>query len=868
MDGCTSYVSEFRGRTIRLPETVSGKAKLTLADFKKIIHDKPLIGADSGAAKLQVIDSTGNLADSVDWHGGWGSPPYTWTLDSGAFPGGVTIDSGTGEISGTPTETGTFAPVIKVTNGVGESVTATMSMIVKAYVNEQFLSADGLGTFTLKNSGSVSIVSDKCRIAFNDTKKWNDDTFNPGDPPFDPVSVYRACGSGNWTIRAKFSMNTTPADCFRVGLCALTSTGITGYYGGILFGFYGNLVAMVAHNLYTGAESHDNGYEYISDPFYSGNWAGTRTAFEFMLRRNGSNVGCYRREVGATTWSYIDGAACSPFAVGIVVSTNQTRNISVDVDYLMYAEGDLGFDRTVMSKARVGVPYSCSAEGKGGAGEYVYAVSAGTLPVGLALNTATGEISGRPEETGTATFTIQVTDGLAATATQEYTITTVYEVSIVPDVLVAGWTTKDYTAQLDVNAIGELDISQVTIYDSCRLGEWAVKFSSSTDFEISGPGVAGVAGDTETDLVIPGVMKIDAAAWGGTIIPGYELTFKTCISWENENPVQALYDVLALKTGLPTNLINASSYFGDKYLGKLAASAAAGATEITVTVTVPTVIETGETLIITEGATTEEVTVATGNDEATGYPPEITLLVSSLANSYTKAATVTWKERGSLDTSGLYSFDDEFSRCVDESIAISLSADREMSIAQIEEVIAAHIDGFLHHDNWGVDRIHTFRPRSGSTVATIDNTIMLSPGAEVETLEVINEIKVKHGYDYAENKYLYEFTYPESDAANKSLWRNEIKRTVEVLLPGFYTATPAVNIATMKFLTREDGLRVFVFNATLKALLMRIGERYTMNSTRARFNSEVEIIGMRSGRFVDDIQLQFAAYDRTQFMDL
>lgn len=48
-----------------------------------------------------------------------GTAPYTFSIASGALPAGVTLNSSTGEVSGTPTETGTFADiVIRVTDDV------------------------------------------------------------------------------------------------------------------------------------------------------------------------------------------------------------------------------------------------------------------------------------------------------------------------------------------------------------------------------------------------------------------------------------------------------------------------------------------------------------------------------------------------------------------------------------------------------------------------------------------------------------------------------------------------------------------------------------------------------------------------------
>ena len=67
----------------------------------------------------------------------------------------------------------------------------------------------------------------------------------------------------------------------------------------------------------------------------------------------------------------------------------------------------------------VGAEYNNELDAIGGTAPYNWSISAGSLPAGLSLNSATGEISGTPTAEETASFTINVTD--SATPAQEAT---------------------------------------------------------------------------------------------------------------------------------------------------------------------------------------------------------------------------------------------------------------------------------------------------------------------------------------------------------------------------------------------------------------------------------------------------------------
>ena len=66
---------------------------------------------------------------------------------------------------------------------------------------------------------------------------------------------------------------------------------------------------------------------------------------------------------------------------------------------------------------QLGVPYNSQAIASGGSGAYQFAITGGALPAGIALNPATGAISGTPTADGTFSYTVQVTDSNGAMAT-------------------------------------------------------------------------------------------------------------------------------------------------------------------------------------------------------------------------------------------------------------------------------------------------------------------------------------------------------------------------------------------------------------------------------------------------------------------
>lgn len=77
----------------------------------------------------------------------------------------------------------------------------------------------------------------------------------------------------------------------------------------------------------------------------------------------------------------------------------------------------------VIPTGTLGVAYTGRLTASGGTPPYVYAISSGSLPTGLSLNTSTGEITGTPSATGYFEFTAAVTDSIPDTVSKVVSIT-------------------------------------------------------------------------------------------------------------------------------------------------------------------------------------------------------------------------------------------------------------------------------------------------------------------------------------------------------------------------------------------------------------------------------------------------------------
>ena len=126
------------------------------------ISTTSLPGASIGTAYSQAVQATG------------GMQPYTWSVSAGALPAGLTINSSTGVISGTPTTASTSNFTAQVTDSLSATAIKALSITVSLQVNKLIgaddVAASGshganyllLTKWTATASGNLNQVRIKC----------------------------------------------------------------------------------------------------------------------------------------------------------------------------------------------------------------------------------------------------------------------------------------------------------------------------------------------------------------------------------------------------------------------------------------------------------------------------------------------------------------------------------------------------------------------------------------------------------------------------------------------------------------------------------------------------------------------------------
>jgi large repetitive protein len=180
---------------------------LTINAAPSITTTSPLPAGDQGIAYSTTLAKSG------------GTAAYTWSATGP--PAGLTLNSSTGVISGTPTATGTATVAVTLTDGAGATATKNLSLTINALtITSVTLANGGVTQGRVEQSDTISVVFSADMGVSSFCSTWSGDGSNQSLNSNNDVTVTLADGTG----ATNDSLTVTSATCtFRFGSINLGS---------------------------------------------------------------------------------------------------------------------------------------------------------------------------------------------------------------------------------------------------------------------------------------------------------------------------------------------------------------------------------------------------------------------------------------------------------------------------------------------------------------------------------------------------------------------------------------------------------------------------------------------------------------------
>jgi Putative Ig domain len=179
----------------------------------------------------------------------------------------------------------------------------------------------------------------------------------------------------------------------------------------------------------------------------------------------------------------------------VQVTDSAPAPVSATHQFSIIVVNHLIITTTLLPTGTVNAVYSATLQASGGAGPFSWSITVGSLPAGLFLNASTGNISGTATTSKKSTFTLQVADSSAQTATQQLSITIVPPLTITTTALADGTVNLPYSSTVEA-AYATLPV--IWSISSGSLPTWLTLDASSGNFS----GTPTVAGTSDFTVMV------------------------------------------------------------------------------------------------------------------------------------------------------------------------------------------------------------------------------------------------------------------------------------------------------------------------------------------------------------------------------
>jgi hypothetical protein len=383
---------------------------LTVASPTVTLPATTLAGGTTGQAYTAAINpATG------------GTAPYTYALSAGTLPAGVTVNSATGALSGTPTMAGTFAFTLTAT----DSTAGTAGVASQSYslsiasatlsITPSTLPDGVIGTAynqTVAGSGGASPYS----YAVSSGTLPAGLTLNTATGVISGTPT--TAGNANFTLTATDADNATGSAAYTL---VVTSQAVT-------------LTVSPASGALTPG---------TVGTAYSGSVSATGGTAPYTYGATGLPAGLALNVSTGTISGTPTGAGNSSVVVTVSDSSSPANtgiaNYTLAIAVAPAASFSFSPSGGALTEAMAGEAYSQAISATGGVAPLIYSLASGSLPNGMVLNVSTGELTGplAAGSEGDYSFTIQARDNNGDLGTASYTLKVAPRVVTVDDKVIS-----------------------------------------------------------------------------------------------------------------------------------------------------------------------------------------------------------------------------------------------------------------------------------------------------------------------------------------------------------------------------------------------------------------------------------------------